>query len=189
MNLKQAAVRVKIDPATKDMRDPDRVHMPSDASCIAKDGVAMVNHEIKISCDRKIKCLQRTSAFSNIVSHIVTVFCYGNGANDKSNWTYLGKVLSEIKDFMIDPRTDTPSLDMMPVHWGSIEALYSLERTDKTNGHGKRGNKERTKGNIRKRVKNGFLETCSVVYLQHAVLFGDLLVSDMGTAVSKVYFK
>ena len=185
LNLRQGAVRVKIDPSTKDMRDPDRVHMPSDASCIAKDGVTMVNHEVKITGNSsKLQGLNQRSATSGIVSHIVTLFCYGvAGSEQKQQWRYLGGVLSEIKHFMIDPRTDTPRLDSMRVHWGSIEALYS-QNIEKT----KEG-KVRKHGNISARVKDGFLRSCSANKLQHATTFGDLLVRDFGTAVPTVCFK
>jgi hypothetical protein len=86
LNWKAGARRVKIDPATKDMRDdavihsiPYRIHMPSDASCVGRDSISLVNHEIKINHGHgvgkySIIKLNQKGPVSGIISHIVTVF-------------------------------------------------------------------------------------------------------------------
>ncbi len=95
--------------------------VPSDASCVGRDSISLVNHEIKINHGRgvgkySIIKLNQKSPLSGIVSHIVTVFSFHSYRN-------LTIALSEIVFYIQNPTLPTPVLDKMHVFWGRIATL------------------------------------------------------------------
>jgi hypothetical protein len=178
LNLKAGARRVKIDPATQDMRDPHRLHMPSDASCIGRDGVSLVNHEIKVRVAGRnkntfyVNNLSVESNVSKIKSHIVMVFGF-------FSYVELRAAISEILYYMQNPTLATPVLDKFRVFWGRISAL--LAKPMKHKGAGSAPN-----CTLGDNVKRGILPYFPASSLEHHTTFGRMDVGKMGTVVPRV---